>query len=63
MDLSDVRHAVAFSPLRIEHSIHVSSSVVSIAREIRYCVIAIVLGFTAASIVKAVLNTKRPPKT
>lgn len=62
MDLSDVRHAVAFSPLEIRHSIHVSSSFVSITRELRYCVIAAVIGFTAASIVKTVLHMKDPPK-
>lgn len=62
MDLSDVRHAVAFSPLEIRHSIHASSSVVSIAREVRYCVVAIIIGFTTASVVKAFLDAKKPPK-
>lgn len=61
MDLSDVavRHAVADSPLNIRHSIDLSSSAVSIAREIRFCVIAVVVGFTAASIVKSVLEYRR----
>lgn len=59
---SDVRHAVVFKPLEIRHSIRVSSSVVSIARELRYSVIAIVLGFTAVSIVRAILVTKKSPR-
>ena len=57
MDLSDVavRHAIAFSTLNIEHSIHFSPSAVSIAREIRISLVVIVLGLTAASIARSVL--------
>ena len=62
MDLSDVgvRHAVAFTPLNIRHFFELSPSTVSVAREIRISIIAIVVGFTAASIVKSVLNSKKP---
>lgn len=60
MDLSDVRHAVVFSPLEVRHSIHVSSSVVSIARELRYCVFALVVGYTAITVVKTVLPSRKP---
>ncbi len=61
MDLSDVavRHAIAVSPVNIRHSIELSPSAVSIAREIRFCVIAVVVGFTAASIIKSALVYKR----
>ena len=62
MDLSDVgvRHAVAFTTLSIHHSIDISLSTVSIAREVRISIIACVVGFTAASIIKSVLCSKRP---
>jgi hypothetical protein len=61
MDLSDVAvgHAIAVSPVNIRHSIELSPSAVSIAREIRFCIIAVVVGFTAASIVKSALVYKR----
>jgi len=61
MDLSDVavRHAIAVSPVNIRHSIDLSPSAVSIARDIRFCIIAAVVGFTAASIVKSALVYKR----
>lgn len=54
MDLSDVavRHAVAFTTWNVKHFIDISPSAVLVAREIRIGIIAIVLGFTAASIVK-----------
>jgi hypothetical protein len=57
MDLSDVgiRHAVSFVPLNIKHSIDISPTAVSIAKEVRHCVIAIVLGFAAVSVVKSLL--------
>ena len=62
MDFSDVavRHAIAFSTLNIKHSVDVdlSSSTLSIAREIRISIVAIVLGLTAASIVKSVLASR-----
>ena len=62
MDLSDVgvRHAVAFTTLNIHHSIDFSPSSVSIAKEIRISVIAIVIGLTAASIVKSILLSNEP---
>ena len=61
MDLSDVavRHAVAVSPVNVRHSLELSPSTVSTAREIKFCVIAIVVGFTAASIVKSILVHRR----
>lgn len=64
MDLSDVgvRHAIAFAPLNIKHSIDISPSAVSIAREVRFCVIAIVVGFAAASIVKSIATFRKPSK-
>ena len=62
MDLSDVgvRHAVSFAPLSIKHSVDISSAAVSIARELRYCVIAVVVGISTVSIVKNLLpHSKR----
>lgn len=61
MDLSDVavRHVIAFSTLNIKHSIDLSPSTVSIAREIRISVIAIVLGLTVASIARSVLASRK----
>lgn len=60
MDLSDVavRHAIAFSTLNIKHTIDLSPSTVSIAREIRISVVAIVLGLTVASIARSVLASR-----
>ena len=61
MDVSDfaVRHLVAVPPLNIRHSVDISASTLSFAREIRFCVIAIVVGLTTASIVKSVLLYRR----
>lgn len=61
MDISDVgvRHAVAFSALKIQHSFDFSPAAVSIAREVRISVIAIVIGVAATSIVKSVLSFRR----
>lgn len=58
MDLSDVgvRHAVSFATLNIRHSVDISPTAVSIAREVRYCVIAVVLGFATVSIVKSLFS-------
>ena len=66
MDISDVavRHVVAVPPLNIQHSVNItsSSSTLSIVREIRFCVIAIVIGLTTASIVKGVLVYRKSDK-
>lgn len=61
MDLSDVAvgHTITFSTLNIKHSIDLSPSTLSIAREIRISLVAIVLGFTAASIAKSVLASRK----
>ena len=61
MDMSDaaIRHAVAFNSLNIKHYVEVSPQAISIAKEFRICVIAIVLGLTSASIVKSVLQYRR----
>lgn len=61
MDFSDVgvRHAVTFNTLNIHHSIDISPSALSIAKEVRYCVLLIVAGLCTASIVKSVLEYKK----
>jgi hypothetical protein len=63
MDISDagIRHAVAFNTLNVRHFVDLSPSTVSVAKEIRYCVIAIVIGFATTSIVKSVLNYRKRP--
>ena len=64
MDLSDigVRHAVTFTTLNIRHSFDLSPSAVSIAREFRYCVIAVVVGLAITSITKNLLSLRKPSK-
>ena len=65
MDLSAgdvaVKHAIAFSSLNIRHSFEASPSTVSLAKELRICVITIVLGFTVASIVRSISAPRRNP--
>jgi hypothetical protein len=60
--MSDVglRHAVTFNALTIQHqhSFVISSSAVSVAREVRFCVIAVVLGFTTVAVIRRVLGTR-----
>jgi hypothetical protein len=68
MDFSDVgvRHAISFEALNIKHSIDISPTAVSIAKEVRYCVVAIVAGLAALSIVKSLIareHSKRSPKS
>ena len=60
MDLSDVgvRHKVAFSTINIRHSVEISPSTVSLAKELRYCILFVVIGVTSASIVRSVLTWK-----
>jgi len=60
MDLSDIRHAVAFTTLNVRHSVELSPSTVSIAREVRISIVAIILGLTVASVVRSVLSTRKP---
>ena len=64
MDLSDVavKHAFAFTTWNIKHSIDISPSALSIAGEVRFSIIAIVLGWTVVSIVKSVLASRKPAR-
>lgn len=61
MDFSDVgvRHAVTVPGFNIKHSVDLTPSTVSFAKELRYCVIVVVVGLTTASIVRSVLDYKR----
>lgn len=61
MEITDAgfRHIVAFRTLNIQHIIDLSPSTVSFTKEVRYCVLAVVIGFTTTSIVKSVLNYRR----
>ena len=66
MDSSEVavRHAVAFGTnLNIRHSLELSDSCLSLARELRYCVIIVVAGWTAVSIVKTIVSSRQPSQT
>lgn len=53
MDFSDVgvRHSVALSDLYIHHLLEFSPSAVTISREVRYCVIAVVFGWITTRVV------------
>lgn len=51
-----VRHSVVLSNLNIQHSVDFSPATVSIVRELRFCVIAIVVGWTTTRVVSAFLN-------
>ena len=61
MDLSDVgvRHAVAFSTLTIKHSIELSPAAISVAREVRISIIAVVVGVAAVRIVDSILSARK----
>lgn len=65
MDMSDigVRHVVGVPEIHIRHTIDVSPIVASIARDIRYTVIAIVFGITGVSIANIFLASRRSTKT
>lgn len=54
-----VRHAIAVSQVHVSHSLDISPSAVSIAREIKICIIAVVVGLTTASIIKSAFLYKR----
>ena len=60
MDFSDVgvRHSVVLSDLNIHHLLEFSPSAVTIAREIRYCVIAVVVGWITTRVVSELSNRR-----
>lgn len=64
MDLSDigVRHSVAFTNLNIKHSIELSPSTVSVVRELRYCLIAIVVGLVVTRVTESLLYPRKPTR-
>ena len=57
-----VKHAVAFTTLNVRHSFDVSPSVISVAREVRLGVVAIVCGVTAVTLLRTVLSYRRSLK-
>ena len=61
MDMSDVAVRHTLAPLNIEvvHRIESSPAVVSLFREVRICVIVLVAGWVATSIVSSVSNRKK----
>lgn len=60
MDMSDVgvRHSIALSDLSVRHTVDFSSSVVATAREIRFCVVAIVVGWITTRVVSELSRRK-----
>lgn len=64
MDLTDigVRHSVTFTNLNIKHSIELSPSAISVARELRYCLIAIVVGLVVTRVTESVLSSRKPAR-
>jgi hypothetical protein len=64
MDFSEgIVHEVAVKTINARHLIDVSPATVSLARELRYCVIVIAVSWASASIVHSVLSSRRPPRT
>lgn len=61
MDMSDVAVRHTLAPLNIEvvHRIESSSAVVSLLREVRICVVVLVAGWIATSVVSSVSNRKK----
>ena len=60
MDFTEgIRHEVAVKTFNVRHLVDFSPDALSIAREIRYCVVAIVVGFTTVQIVRSVLSYRR----
>ena len=62
MDISDigVQHSVAFTNLTIKHSIELSPSTISVVRELRYCLIAIVVGLVVTRVTESLLSSRKP---
>ena len=62
MDVSDVavKHAVSFTNLKITHTLDISPVAASIAREVRYCVIAIVLGISTVAALRLWADPPKP---
>jgi hypothetical protein len=52
---------VAVKTINVRHIIDASASTVSIARELRYCIVVIAVSWASATIVHAVLS-RRPPR-
>jgi hypothetical protein len=60
MDFSEgIAHEVAVKTINVRHLIDASPSAVSIARELRFCVVVIAVSWASASIVHTVLS-RRP---
>ena len=55
-----VRHSVALSDLQVHHFVDVSPGAVSIAREVRFCVIALVVGWTTKHLISVLLDRRTP---
>lgn len=63
--MSDVafRHSVALTDqLQVHHLVDVSPAAVSIAREVRFCVIALVVGWTTKHLVSVLLDRRADEK-
>jgi len=60
MDFGEaIKHDVAFKTLNIRHLVDVSPSTVSIAKEIRYCVIAVCVSWASISVFRSWMAQRR----
>ena len=60
MDFGDgIKHELAVKTWNVRHLIEFNPATVDIAREVRICVIAVVLGFSVTTIVQSVLSHRR----
>lgn len=57
-----VKHVVSFASLNVRHSFDFSPSFVSVVREIRLGVVAIVCGVTVVTFLRTVLSSRKRPE-
>jgi hypothetical protein len=59
MDFGEgIKHEVAVKVINVRHLIDVSPSTLSLAKEVRYCIIALVLGFGITTITRSYLASR-----
>ena len=59
MDFGEgIKHEVAVKAINVRHLIDVTPGTLSIAKEVRYCVIAIVLGVGITTVTRAYLASR-----
>jgi hypothetical protein len=59
MDFGEgIKHEVAVKVINVRHIVDVSPSTLSLAKEIRYCIIALVLGVGITTITRSYLASR-----